>query len=121
HFMEGGRLRSAADPAPRSFVYLVDLIEAVRRAPSRQAAGGVEGGVGGGRRALFLPGVFPDAIYPRQTYGRRLPGIEYYEALGRSGYSSAARHPPTRHAELGEVLAFMAREFKLLRAPLDDL
>ncbi len=119
HFMEGSRLRSDAEPAPRSFVYLVDLIEAVRRARSQQAAFAMEARIGD--VALFLSGVFPDAIYHRQTYGRRLPGIEYYEAVGRSGYSSAAQHPPMRHAELGEVLGFMASEFKLLRRALNDL
>ena len=119
HFMEGRRLTSDAESAPRSFVYLVDLIEAVRRARSRQAAFAMEARIGD--VALFLTGVFPDAIYHRQTYGRRLPGIEYYEALGRSGYSSAAQHPPTRHAELAGVLSFMASEFKLLRRALNDL
>jgi hypothetical protein len=119
HFMQGSRLRSDAESAPRSFVYLVDLIEAVRRARSHQAAFAMEARIGD--VALFLTGVFPDAIYHRQTYGRRLPGIDYYEAVGRSGYRSAAQHPPARLAELGEVLAYMASEFRLVRRALNDL
>jgi hypothetical protein len=119
HFMQNSRLRSSPDAAPRSFVYLVDLVDDARRAHSRQAAFAMQARIGD--VALFLTGVFPDAIYHRQTYGRRLPGIEYYEAVGRSGYQSAAQYPPARHAELGEVLAYMAGEFRRLRRALNDL
>ena len=119
HFMQGSRLGGEDESAPRSFVYLVDLIEAVRGARNRQAAFAMEARLGD--VALFLSGVFPDAIYHRQTYGRRLPGIEYYEAVGRSGYRSAAKHPPARHADLAEVLGFMASEFRLVRRALNDL
>ncbi len=119
HFLEGERLRSQDDPAPRSFVYLVDLIESARLARDARAAFAMEARIGD--VALFLTGVFPDAIYHRQTYGRRLPGLEYYEAVGRSGYHSAAQHPPPRHAELAQVLAIMASRFSLLRKALNDL
>jgi hypothetical protein len=119
HFLEGERLRENVETAPRSFVYLVDLIEAVRRARDHRAAFAMEARIGD--VALFLTGVFPDAIYHRQTYGRRLPGLEYYEAVGRSGYHSAAQHPPPRHADLAGVLAFMASEFRIVRKALNDL
>lgn len=119
HFLQGERLRSQDEPAPRSFVYLVDLIESARRARDARAAFAMEARIGD--VALFLTGVFPDAIYHRQTYGRRLPGLEYYEAVGRSGYHSAAQHPPPRHAELAQVLALLASRFSALRKALNDL
>lgn len=119
HFMAGDRLRGEPDSAPRSFVYLVDLLESVRRARDPQTAFALEARIGD--VALFLTGVFPDAIYHRQTYGRRLPGLDYYEAIGRSGYRSAAQHPPPRHGELADLLEFMASEFRFLRRALNDL
>jgi hypothetical protein len=118
YFLEGKRLRAAASE-PRSFVYLVDLIESARRARDSQVAFACEARIGD--VALFLTGVFPDAIHHRQTYGRRLPGLEYYEAVGRSGYLSAAQHPPPRHAELAGVLGFIASEFREVRKALNEL
>ena len=119
HFLEGKRLREHAASAPRSFVYLIDLIESARGARDQQAAFALEARIGD--VALFLTGIFPDAIYHRQTYGRRLPGLEYYEAMGRSGYRSAAQHPPPRHAELAGVLGFIASEFRYVRQALNEL
>jgi hypothetical protein len=118
YFLKGERLRAAAS-GPRSFIYLVDLIDSVSRARTPQAAFAMEARIGD--VALFLTGIFPDAIYHRQTYGRRLPGLEYYEAVGRSGYRSAAKHPPPRYADLADVLDFIASEFRLVRQALNDL
>ncbi|MBA2564701.1 MAG: hypothetical protein H0V09_04675 [Gemmatimonadetes bacterium] len=119
YFMRGEKLRGETQAGTRGFVYLVDLVDCARRAPDDQAAFVMEARIGD--VALFLTGVFPDAIYHRQTYGRRLPGLEYYEAVGRSGYRSASRHPPSRHRDLGEVLEFMAAEFAAVRKALNDL
>jgi hypothetical protein len=119
HFQEGKRLRNDGDAAPRSFVYLVDMIESVGRARSRGAAFALEARIGD--VALFLTGIFPDAIVHRQTYGRRAPGLEYYESMGRLGYHSASRHTPAQHAELSDVLSFMASEFRVVRKALNVL
>ncbi|MFN2432414.1 MAG: hypothetical protein ABR599_06285 [Gemmatimonadota bacterium] len=119
HFLEGRRLVEDAESAPRSFVYLVDLVQSLRAARDARAAFAMEARIGD--VALFLTGVFPDAIYHRQTYGRRLPGIDYYEAVGRSGYRAAAQHAPARHADLGDVLDYMASYFGGVRRALNDL
>lgn len=119
YFLEGKRLSGGAEEAPRSFVYLVDMIESLRRTQDPRAAFAMEARIGD--VALFLTGVFPDAIYHRQRYGRRLPGLEYYEAVGRSGYRSAAQHPPPSHAELAGVLGFMASEFPSVRRALNEV
>jgi hypothetical protein len=119
HFLEGKRLRSEGTDGRRAFVYLVDLVQGAREASDPGTAFALAAHMGD--VALFLTGIFPDAIYHRQTYGRRLPGLEYYEALGRSGYRSAAQHPPPRHRELAELLDYMASEFRIVRQALNDL
>lgn len=119
HFLEGRRLRENAETAPRSFVYLVDMVEAARGAGNPQAAFALEARIGD--VALFLTGMFPDAIHHRHTYGRRLPGLDYYEAVGRSGYRAAARHAPARHADLGELLDAIASRFAEVRRALNEL
>jgi hypothetical protein len=119
HFLEGRRLREGAPAAPRAFVYLVDLVEAARQAPDGRAAFAMEARIGD--VALFLTGVFPDAIHHRHTYGRRTTGLDYYESVGRSGYRSASHHPPAAHADLGPVLDYLATEFRGLRRALNEL
>ncbi|HEY7529528.1 MAG TPA: hypothetical protein VIC56_02490 [Gemmatimonadota bacterium] len=120
HFLEGRRLREGGGVAtPRAFVYLVDLVKAAREARDGRAAFAMEARIGD--VALFLTGVFPDAIHHRHTYGRRATGLDYYEAVGRSGYRSASQHPPAGHADLAPVLGYLAAEFRGLRHALNEL
>lgn len=119
HFLEGRRLREGGAATPRAFVYLVDLVKAAREAPDGRAAFAMEARIGD--VALFLTGVFPDAIHHRHTYGRRTTGLDYYEAVGRSGYRSASQHPPAGHADLAPVLGYLAAEFRGLRRALNEL
>lgn len=99
--------------------YLVDLVQAIAEARSPEDAFVLQAEVGD--VALYLSGVFPDWIWHRRVYGRRLVDIEYYEAMGSRFYGVAARSGAAERLELGDVLAYMSENFPELRRALNDM
>lgn len=110
--------RNAPRPA-RETVYLVDLVRASAEARTPQRAFELQAEAG--NRALYLAGIFPDWIYHRYTYGRRPINLDYYEEMGRRCYAAAARTETARRHDLGDVLGFLAVEFRDVRQALNDL
>ena len=74
-----------------------------------------------GNYALFMTGFFPDAIYRKSTYGRKAPGFEYYEKMGKSSYQWASQHRLAIQYSLVEVLATLAERFRHVRIALNNL
>ncbi|RMF59408.1 MAG: hypothetical protein D6743_16390 [Calditrichaeota bacterium] len=74
-----------------------------------------------GNYALFVSGIFPDAVYRKATYGRRAPGFEYYEEMGRTSYRWAAQHRLAVKYNLVRVLDELARRFHQVRLALNTL
>ncbi|MFQ5675699.1 MAG: hypothetical protein ACE5G1_07375 [bacterium] len=74
-----------------------------------------------GNYALFITGLFPDFIYRKATYGRKAPGFEYYESMGRSSYKWASRHQMAVECSLVEILATLAEQFRNVRIALNML
>jgi hypothetical protein len=71
--------------------------------------------------ALFMTGVFPDLIYRRATYGRKAPGFEYYEQMGKSSYQWASQHRLALEYRLVEVMANLSMRFRHVRVALNNL
>lgn len=109
----------AVDGGRGQGLYLVDLVRAIAEARTAEHAFSLQTEVGD--RALYLAGLFPDWIYHRHRYGRRLVDLDYYEDMGRRYYAAAARHEVAARYELADVLAFLAEAFAALRQALNDL
>ncbi|NIV92445.1 hypothetical protein GWN42_06480 [candidate division KSB1 bacterium] len=74
-----------------------------------------------GNYALFLTGIFPDYVYRKSTYGRKAPGIDYYEEMGSSSYRWASQHKMAIKYSLVEILANLAHYFRNVRIALNKL
>lgn len=99
--------------------YLVDLVHAIVEARTPEDAFALQAEVGD--VALYLSGVFPDWIWHRRVYGRRLVDLEYYEEMGSRFYGVAARSEAAGRLDLGDVLGYMSENFPELRRALNDL
>jgi len=73
-----------------------------------------------GNASLFLSGIFPDRIRYRAEY-RGAPGLEYYEALGRSNFLAASDHRLALKYRLKEIYHTLADRFQETRLALNDL
>lgn len=108
-----------ANPRQGGGVYLVDLVQAMTEARTADDAFVLQTEIGD--VALYLAGVFPDWIYHRRIYGRRLVDLDYYEAMGSRFYGVAAHSDAAARHDLGEVLEYMSENFPELRRALNDL
>ncbi len=70
-----------------------------------------------GNYALWLSGLFADHIEHRR-WRRGGPHLEYYEEMGRLGFSMAARHPSAREQGMADLYATIAERFVTLRLAL---
>lgn len=70
-----------------------------------------------GNYALWLSGIFPDRIEERR-WRRGGPDLEYYETMGRTGYTLASRHRLAREAGVSDLYAHAAEQFRVLRIAL---
>ena len=73
-----------------------------------------------GDYALWLAGVFPDYIAARRLRSGG-PDVEYYDAMGRRGYSLASEHSAATALGLGDVFRTAAERFPALRFALNGL
>lgn len=71
-----------------------------------------------GNYALWMCGLFPDAIAARK-YRRGGPDLEYYEEMGIRGFELAAAHRLAEHHGLAPLFRLAAERFALLRVALN--
>lgn len=98
-----------------TYFYLVDIVGALESATGRRA---FLLQVHLGDFALWLSGMFPDAIMER-TLRRGAPGLEYYEAMGSTGYRLAAEARQAGHSGLDTVYRRCATVFPAVRIALN--
>jgi hypothetical protein len=73
-----------------------------------------------GNYALWMSGVFPDYIAARR-WRRGGPDLEYYEELGRRGFTLAADHRLAAKHGLTAMFAAAAERFPILRQALNNI
>ena len=73
-----------------------------------------------GNYALWLSGVFPDYIEHRNRR-RGGPDLDYYEEMGRKGYSLAAGHRLASEHNMAGLFRRAAERFLILRMALNSL
>ena len=73
-----------------------------------------------GNYALWMSGVFPDYIETRR-WRRGGPDLEYYEEMGRRGFSLAADHRLAAKHGLTALFEAAAARFPLLRQALNNI
>lgn len=100
---------------PERFVYLVDLIAAMDHADGRRQFL-VRAHLG--NYALWVSGVFPDHVTARVSR-RGAPGLDYFEAMGASGYRMAASSPLASAHGLDRLYETAADVFPALRVALN--
>ncbi len=71
-----------------------------------------------GNYALWLSGLFPDHVEHRH-WRRGGPDLEYFEDMGRRGFSLAARHRLANAYGLDALFTTMAERFGLMRVALN--
>lgn len=73
-----------------------------------------------GNYALWMSGIFPDYIETRR-WRRGGPDLDYYEEMGRRGFSLAADHRLAAEHGLTALFATAAERFPLLRQALNNI
>ncbi|HET7463901.1 MAG TPA: hypothetical protein VFJ82_21775 [Longimicrobium sp.] len=99
------------------FTYLADILGAIERARGERE---FLLRVHLGNYALWLAGLFPDHITHR-VQRRAAPPISYYDALGASGFRSAAANDIALRHGLGDVFLTAADRFADVRSALNSL
>ena len=115
-FSNARRLNAAPDQAGIASTYLCDLLIALRTADSSRA---FMLRTHAGNYALFLTGIFPEAIERRSRRGA--PDASYYEEIGRTSFHVASRHRVARECQLAEIFQRLAEEFRRIRLALNEL
>ncbi len=117
-FCSAQRSQTISQNHSRSYHYLVDIMADFVEASSFEAFY-LRSHLG--NYALFMTGFFPDAIYQKSTYGRKTPGFEYYENMGKSSYRWASQHRLAIKYSLVETLATLSERFRQVRIALNNL
>jgi hypothetical protein len=99
------------------FGYMADILAAIERARGERE---FLLRVHLGNYALWLAGLFPDHITHR-VRRRAAPPISYYDAMGASGFRSAAANEIALRHGLGELFITAADRFADLRSALNSL
>lgn len=71
-----------------------------------------------GNVSLFMTGFFPDFIFQRSR-NRGAPSIQYYEAIGRRQYETAATDSLAYEANAAPVLITLAERFVEIRSAIN--
>ncbi|MEJ2215022.1 MAG: hypothetical protein P8099_00265 [Gemmatimonadota bacterium] len=100
-----------------TYFYLVDIVGALESAKGRRA---FLLQVHLGDFALWLSGMFPDAIMER-TLRRGAPGLKYYEEMGSTGYRLAAEMRQAGDSGLDGVYRRCATIFPDVRVALNHI
>ncbi|MFQ5640959.1 MAG: hypothetical protein ACE5IR_23525 [bacterium] len=117
-FCSAKRLQTISRKHDREYHYLVDILTDFAEASTREAFL-LRSHLG--NYALFMTGVFPDFLYRKSTYGRKAPGIDYYERMGRSSFDWASKHSLAARYRLVDILANLAQRFRQVRIALNRL
>ncbi|MBI4544069.1 MAG: hypothetical protein HY703_02610 [Gemmatimonadetes bacterium] len=117
NFGERGRAHRIEEADHESFHYLVEIVEAIESARGRRAFL-LHAHLG--NFALWLSGLFPDAITAR-VQRRGAPGLEYYEELGATGFRLAADCTHAGSFGLDRVYKRCAESFQDLRISLNRI
>ncbi len=73
-----------------------------------------------GNYALWISGLFPDYIEDRRRR-RGGPDLEYYEEMGRTGFSLAAKHRLATENNMADLFRRVAERFLTLRIALNSI
>jgi hypothetical protein len=73
-----------------------------------------------GNFALWLGGLFPDRVEDRR-WRRGGPDLEYYDEMGKRGYTLAAEHRLARQYGMHELFLMAAERFPRIRTALNDV
>ena len=117
-FCATSRVNTISPGHPKKYSYLTDMMNDFMNASSFEAFL-IRSHLG--NYALFLTGLFPDAIYRKSTYGRKAPGFDYYEKMGSSSYQWASQHKLALKYRLVEILSELAERFRHIRLALNSL
>ncbi|MDQ2889923.1 MAG: hypothetical protein M3R65_05130 [Gemmatimonadota bacterium] len=73
-----------------------------------------------GNYALWFSGVFPDHIEERR-WRKGGPDLEYYESMGRMGYSLASDHRLAKDTGVSDFYALASDRFRVMRIALTSV
>ena len=113
HFGLGARATRISNADDETYTTLAELTGALESADAPRSLM-VRAHLG--NYALWLSGVFPDWIETR-----RWPDLEYYEEMGRRGFSLAADHRLAAEHGLTALFAAAAERFPVLRQALNNI
>ena len=114
-FGQRGRSHRIAEHDEKEYHYLVDVLADLAGAEGRRAFL-LRAHLG--NFALWLSGLFPDHIVAR-VHRRGGPGLDYYEEMGRTGFSLAARDPHASSGSLESLYEDAAATFPDVRRALN--
>lgn len=103
---------------PQSYEYFVDLAAEAARADERRRFL-LHAHIG--NYALYLTGIFRDALEYRRRYKRRPVDARYYADMGRAGYRDAAANQLAKLYRLDDVFLRLALQFDHYRERLNVL
>ncbi|MEJ2677931.1 MAG: hypothetical protein P8174_02520 [Gemmatimonadota bacterium] len=116
-FGREGRAYRIEDSEGEAYFYLADIVGALESATGRRAFL-LQAHLG--NFALWLSGLFPDAII-RRTLRRGAPGLEYYEQMGSTGYRLAAETRQANGSGMDAVYRRCAAAFPDARVALNHI
>jgi hypothetical protein len=117
HFGLGARATRIANSDDEQYTTLAELSGALESADAPRSFM-VRAHLG--NYALWMSGVFPDYIEMRR-WRRGGPNIEYYEEMGRRGFTLAADHRLAAEHGLTALFATAADRFPILRQALNNI
>jgi hypothetical protein len=114
-FGRAGRAYRVSETATDEYHYLVDMVERLATADTREAFL-LRSHMG--NFSLWLSGLFPDYLEARARR-RGAPSIGYFERMGSTGYRLAARSPEASALGVERVLAEVGEHFGGVRSALN--
>ena len=117
HFGLGARATRVSNADDETYTTLAELSGALESADAPRSLM-VRAHLG--NYALWMSGVFPDYIEMRR-WRRGGPDLEYYEEMGRRGFSLAADHRLAAEHGLTTLFAAAAARFPILRQALNNV
>lgn len=117
HFGLGNRATRASDADDEIYTTLAELAGALESADAPRSFV-VRAHLG--NYALWMSGVFPDYIETRR-WRRGGPDLDYYEEMGRRGFTLAADHRLASQHGLSALFAAAAERFPVLRQALNNI
>ena len=117
HFGLNGRASRVSESDDEIYTTLAELTGAIESADAQRS---FLGRAHLGNYALWMSGVFPDYIEMRR-WRRGGPDLDYYEEMGRRGFTLAADHRLAEQHGLTALFELAAARFPILRQALNNL